>query len=63
MSSVMKMFSGPKLPKQPTPVKQPDQVDEQMAARNAAMAERKRSRTQGRASTNLSDYSSGILGG
>lgn len=61
MSAVTKML-GFKGPKMPTPQRQPDQVDEQMAARNAAMAERKRSRTQGRASTNLSDYSSGILG-
>ena len=47
-------------------VKQPDIVDEEVAARNAADMLRKRSKSQGRASTNLAsgggDYSGTILG-
>lgn len=47
-------------------VKQPDIVDEQMAARNAAEEEMRRKRKQGRMSTDLGggsgDYSGTILG-
>jgi hypothetical protein len=60
------LFKGPKINyKKPKEVEQPDIIDEEKSAMNAAEEMRKRARKQGRQSTNLSgggDYSGTILG-
>lgn len=61
------LFKGPKINYQkPKEVKQPDIVDEQKTAMNAAEEEMRRKRKQGRMSTDLGggsgDYSGTILG-